>query len=376
MHALIGVIVGAWLAGGQPPDANRDVTVDQLRAVVVEAAHERDAEIARRITPLHLTERLTAAGVEKIDDALHLGPETQAALRVLADSSAFLDPPAGEIAAREAPSIPEQQAMLNAAVHFVAVTLKGLPDFFATRTTQSFDDLPTVVTHSGWAPSGPMHGDGVFDQEIAFRNGKEVVGARKAVDSGKKNPGVPPGLTSTGEFGTLQAMILRDLAHGKLLWGYWQTTSAGRVAVFQYSVPENQSHYEVDYCCVRSSEDPASYGGVGSDHSANAYHGRPGYHGTLAIDPATGAIMRFTVEALLKNSDPITEGGVAIDYGRVSIDADKSYICPVHSVAISVALSQTSGEFAARSVRRINDVTFDKYHRFGATVRMLPAGTQ
>jgi hypothetical protein len=113
MHALIGLIVGAWLAGGQPPDGNRGVTVDQLRMVLVEATHEPDAEIAHRIASLYLTERMTAAGLEKIDDALHPGPETREALRLLTDSSAFLDPPPAEIPARAAPSIAEQQTMMN-----------------------------------------------------------------------------------------------------------------------------------------------------------------------------------------------------------------------------------------------------------------------
>jgi hypothetical protein len=56
---------------------------------------------------------MTAAGLEKIDDALHPGPETREALRLLTDSSAFLDPPPAEIPARAAPSIAEQQTMMN-----------------------------------------------------------------------------------------------------------------------------------------------------------------------------------------------------------------------------------------------------------------------
>jgi hypothetical protein len=374
-HALIGVIVGAWLAGGQPPDANRDVTVDQLRAVVVEAAHERDAEIARRITPLHLTERLTAAGVEKIDDALHLGPETQAALRMLADSSAFLDPPPAEIPARATPSIAEQQTMINGAVHFVAVTQRRLPDFSAARTTYSFDDRPTLLSLKGWATAGTMHADGDFSQEITFRDGKEGAGTQQARASSAGKDAILKGLTSTGEFGTLQGVILLDMVHGKLAWSHWETTHAGAVAVFQYDVSEAQSHYVVDYCCVRNYADSESYSPV-SSNLPNSYHGTPGYHGTLSIDPATGAIMRITVEASLKSSEPITDGAVAIDYGPVTI-GDKSYICPVHSVAISVVRSQIEGLYAPRAVRRINEVEFTNYHPGGATAQMvMPAASQ
>ena len=372
IHSMIGFIFAAWLAGGPSPEGNPGVTVDQLRMLLVEASHEPDAEIAHRIASVHLSERLTAAELQHFDDALHPGPHSGEALRLLADSSAFLDPPRAEIPARAEPSIAEQQAMLNAAIHFVAVTLKRLPDFFATRTTQSFDDLPMEVTHSGWVPGGTLHADGTFSQEITFRHGKEVVGARQA--NGK--PAILSGLTSTGEFGPLQAVILRDIAHGTMLWSHWETTPAGVVGVFQYKVPEEQSHYEVDYCCVRSYEGPTNYspvpGGI-----ANAYHGKPGYHGTLSIDPETGAIVRVTLEALLKGSDPITDGGVAIDYGLVTIEGDKSYICPVQSVAISETRSQIAGDFAPRMVKRINEVAFTDYHRFGATVQMVaPTGSR
>jgi hypothetical protein len=367
MHALIGLIVGAWLAGGQPPDGNRGVTVDQLRMVLVEATHEPDAEIAHRIASLYLTERMTAAGLEKIDDALHPGPETREALRLLTDSSAFLDPPPAEIPARAAPSIAEQQTMMNGAVHFVAVTQRRIPDFFATRTTYSFDDRPTLLTLRGWATAGTMHAGGNFSQEITFRDGKEGVGAQQAKSSSGGKVVMPSGLTSTGEFGTLQGVILRDMVHGKLAWSHWESTAAGVMAVFEYDVPEAQSHYEVDYCCVRSYDDSYS---PPSGEGPNSYHGTPGYHGTLSIDPATGAIMRITVTALLKNSDPITDGEVAIDYGVVTI-GDKTYICPVHSVAISVARSQIEGLYAPRAVRRINEVEFTNYHRLGATEQML-----
>jgi hypothetical protein len=237
----------------------------------------------------------------------------------------------------------------------------------ATRTTYSFDDRPTLLSLKGWAQAGTMHAGGNFSQEITFRDGKEGVGAQQAKSSSGGKVVMPSGLTSTGEFGTLQGVILRDMVHGKLAWSHWESTAAGVMAVFEYDVPEAQSHYEVDYCCVRSYDDSYS---PPSGEGPNSYHGTPGYHGTLSIDPATGAIMRITVTALLKNSDPITDGEVAIDYGVVTI-GDKSYICPVHSVAISVARSQIEGLYAPRAVRRINEVEFTNYHRLGATEQML-----
>lgn len=371
LPALIGFVLASWLVAAPRPVNHRNVTVEGLRTLLVTSSHESDSEVAQQVRTLHLSERLTPETLSNLEDSLQIGEHTREALRLLADSSEFLEPPPAEVPARAAPSVAEQQTMMNAAVHFVAVTLKRLPDFFATRTTQSFDDLPTAVTHSGWAPDGPMHPDGTFSEEITFRNGKEVLGRKQA-----KKAAILSGLTSTGEFGPLPAVILRDVARGNVEWSHWETTPAGVVAVFQYVVPGSQSHYQVDYCCVRGYEDARDYGSFPPGGLANAYHGRPGYHGTVSIDPATGAIVRITLEALLKESDPITDGGVAIDYGPVRIEGDKSYICPVHSVAISVGRNQISGDFAPRAVRRINEVEFTDYHRFGASVQMVVPGSR
>jgi len=38
------------------------------------------------------------------------------------------------------------------------------------------------------------------------------------------------------------------------------------------------------------------------------YTDKPGYHGTLSIDPATGAILRIALEADLKTGDSIGPG--------------------------------------------------------------------
>ncbi|MFP5230471.1 MAG: hypothetical protein ACLGXA_22875 [Acidobacteriota bacterium] len=367
---LIGLAFAVSLAAAPPPSANPSVTVDQLRALLTQRSRDRDAALAHRLGALQLSERLTGAELRSLDQTLHPGPKTHDTLRLLADASAFLEPPPDEMPVRPAPSLPEQQAMIDRAVRFVAVTLSRLPDFFATRTTRTFDNLPPIVLHAGSVRAEEMQPDGVFSQEITFRDGKEVLGHRLT----KRFSGVgffPAGLTSTGEFGPLPAIILHDSAHGRVAWSHWETTLTGVVAVFQYMIPHGKSHYEVNYCCVKGVDDLSTALPTGM---ANAYHGRPGYHGTFSVDPDTGALVRITLEALLKASDPITDGGVAIDYAPVPIEGDKSYICPVHSVAISVTRSLMPGEVEPHMVRRINDVEFTDYHRFRATVKMvLPA---
>jgi hypothetical protein len=373
LRLLVCAAVSCGLAFGQTSSSQPAITVAQLMdSLAGPAQHDSDAALARRVGSLHLVERLTPGTLARLEETLHAGAETRDALRLLADTSALLDPPPGELPHKPAPRVPEQQAMMNAAVNSVAVTMRHLPDFFATRTTQSFDNQPTVATHSGWAPTEPVHPVGIFRQAITYRDGKEVTGPSAASAKGMDRVG-PPGLTSTGEFGSLLATVLRDSSHGTIAWSHWETAGADVVAVFHYAVPQAASHYEVDFCCVKSSEDPTAYN---ADGLANAYRGRPAYHGDLFLDPATGTITRFTVVPELKSSDPITQAGVAIDYGMVAIQGDKSYLCPVHSLALSVVESYAGGENSARLLTRINDVTFSDFHRFGSTIRVVEPSVQ
>ena len=144
----------------------------------------------------------------------------------------------------------------------------------------------------------------------------------------------------------------------------------GPVAVFAYQVPQAASHYQVDYCCVRSSEDPKSYEGSKDQRLANAYHGTPGYHGAIFLNPTTGTIQRVTVQAELDPQAAITTAQISVRYGAVTIGG-QSYICPVESLAVSDARARLGGDMSDRTIERINEVTFTDYHRFGTSSRIL-----
>ena len=342
-------------------------TFDQLLTSCA-AAHESDIDTAQKITQIELTERLTLENITNLKKTLHMGPQTEIALEMQADLSAFLNPPASDLPQKAPPTIPEQQAMLNGAVHFVATTFQHLPDFLAERLTNSFDDFPLVVTHSGWAPpNGPLHTSGTFKQEVTYRSGREVALVNL---NAKYKPPAPPGLSSSGEFGPILATILRDASKGSIAWSHWEQGPTGTAAVFVYTVPQPASHYQVDYCCVRGTEDPKSYSDSKDQHLANAYHGTPGYHGKLFLDPATGTIQRIVLVAELNPEAPVMNAQIAVRYGTVNI-AGQSYICPVQSLAISDARARLGGDMSDRTIRRINEVAFTHYHRFGTSARIL-----
>jgi hypothetical protein len=244
--------------------------------------------------------------------------------------------------------------MVGAALQFVATTLSHLPDFLATRSTRSFDDAPMVVTHGGFAPNADLHLVGVFSRDITYRDGREVADA-PAGDAHTKHAPVPPGLNSWGEFGPILAIILSDSAKGKMTWSHWEQTATGRVAVFHFSVPKESSHYAVNFCCM-GYVSTMTRSRAPIDTTPNAFHGNPGYHGALYLDPASGAVLRLTTVAELQSSAPISRADIAVQYSPVEIGG-YSYICPVMSVAISSGQNRAGGGSSSNTeVLRLNEV--------------------
>lgn len=372
-----GVLMAAASLGWAAP---QQVTVDGLRQAVSsrEAAHVSDEDLAHYLGGLQLTERLTGRSLDAMVAQEKLGPKTELELEMLADESAFLETPQAELPPQAVPPVAAQQAMVNSAVQYVAVTFKGLPNFLATRMTRSFDDTPLVVTHSGWSPSdNELHLAGTFNQEVTYRDGREA-GLHAVATSGKdaRHGAQPPGLTSTGEFGPVLITVLRDISRGKIKWSHWETVKDRPAAVFEYQIPEGSSHYAVNFCCVRSSAQPGAFGGGSArlGDEDNSYRGTPGYHGTITIDPDTGTILRITMDPELKANGPIMKSAVEVVYGPVEIGG-KTFTCPVRSTAISAARSQLGGDMSDRTILRINEVTFTNYHRFGSSSQIVASGT-
>jgi VWFA-related protein len=204
-----------------------------------------------------------------------------------------------------------------------------------------------------------------------------------------KTPQIQTGLDTSGEFGNILNTTLLDGSQSSLAWSHWEQGEGGPEAVFRYSVPKAKSHYRLTFCCVSQ--------GNGSQ-IVQQYSG---YHGQIAIDPASGAILRLTLQADLKQSDGILQADIRVDYAPVEIGA-KTYICPVRSISVSVVpaeafhpnvtntslgallssealrtsqLSSTEGALIQSTPgalkNLLNEVTFTHYHLFRADARVL-----
>lgn len=345
--------------------ANR-VTVVQLQQILTAAKAKPDADLAKQLSGLELSERLSSASLARLQASLP-GENSRQALVGLADASAFLDPPAAEIPSKPTPEVAEQRRMLALTVAYVVKTIPQLPNLFATRDTNRFEDTPQLQRGTFFVPYEPLHSIGLTSATVLYRDGKE------AIDTGdsKKPPPATGGLTTMGVFGPILSTVLLDAAQNKLSWSRWEQGPAGPEAVFSYEVPKEKSHYEVNYCCVIDQA---------ATVAANVHPYRPivGYHGELTIDPATGTILRIVAEADLKPTEPVVRAAIMVEYGPTDIGG-KTYFCPVRSV--SAAKAQTVQfdpiyKFPLANQLQplktsLNDVAFNQYHVFRADSQVL-----
>jgi VWFA-related protein len=383
------LVVGIFLAGTLHVYAAHRLSVSQLeqRLAADMAKHHSDADIAQQLGNFELTERLTDKTLQQLIVKLNLQPRTALAVELLGDQSSLLDPPRSELPATAPPDLATQQSMLSAARDYVARTIPRLPNFFATRTTIRFDDTAQVLHPGEWPVRAGFHPVGTRARTVTVRDGREVTDAAQEQPT-KSNPEI--GLYSFGEFGPILARTLTDLGKGKISFSHWEDSPLGVVAVFRYSVPKHESHYQVHFCCILDRE----FVGAGSYHSRNlpryhsgdpnqvettgmnAYDVMPAYHGTLAIDPATGAIARMTLDAQLDPDNPIMSASTVVEYGRVII-GDQPFICPVRSLAISLQHGPppANGEVVSIPILSINETNFTQYHRLGSSARLIADGS-
>jgi len=366
------LLLAAGLASPFYAQKTKPMSAAQMEQWLAGVHGKADEKVAKQLGGLELTERVNPALLASWQANLP-GNQSRAALTALADLSAFLDPPAADQLAAAPPDLKAQGAMLSSAIDYVVQTLTKLPDFYATRTTEHFQDTPayeTLSTHEsgGCRPSNggcytnarntinvvpyePLHSTGQTSVVVSYRDGVEMRGAQKMDRSLINQPA--EGFTTAGEFGPILSVVLDDAMHNTIAWGYWEQGAQGKVAVFRYSVPVGQSSYAV-----------ALQNGARNEKLF------PAYHGEIAIDPASGAILRITVIA---NPDPsldVKQSEILVEYAAVSLGG-KDYICPVKSGALLKSIIKDA-QRGHQLRTRLNDVTFSGYHLLRGDVRILP----
>jgi hypothetical protein len=279
-----------------------------------------DANEASMLHGVRLTQQLNTATLSRMVSTL-TGPQSIEALHILADESAFLEPPASQIPSLAEPNPATQRAIVARAVDYVATTLHRQPNFYATRIT-------TTYRRNLWKDPMPRRVNKV-SSIVVYRNGNEQ---RDAGDTSSIQ-----GLATSGEFGPILGTAMLDAAKGNLSWSRWQEGQESPFAVFRYVVTAKQSHYEVDGKAT-------------------------GYVGEVGIDPSSGAIERLVFRADMPTDGKLVTADIAVEYSPIQLGG-KTYICPIHSVALSHGFE----------LMWLNEVSFDRYHLFGTQMRILPS---
>ncbi len=77
-------------------------------------------------------------------------------------------------------------------------------------------------------------------------------------------------------------MTAATLPHSELEWARWEKGENGRLAVFRYRVPQETPLFLAEFCCLAK------------DFDSVLFKKAAPFHGEIAVDPSTGAILRFT----------------------------------------------------------------------------------
>jgi len=367
-------------AKGQPSLASptlRSVTVAELEQTLAASHGVNDKRLAEQISEMKLTERLSKMEEAQLAQELP-GARSRRILLAIADESAFLDPPASEIPDLPAPSQITQSSLIRQAEDYLRKAVPRLPNFLATRTTLRF-----------WGTSGPVSWDerdelfpqmanspasqrldsfGTTIDTVGYSHGVEIFADLKEAMKTECKSGE---LTGDDQFGEILNRVAYEITHGHIAWSHWEKGSAGPLAVFDYDAFFN-------YHWPR--------------HCPNEMHYLPldtDFRGEIAVDPASGEILRLTEVALRKartddQKDPLLgESETMVDYRSVEIGG-KSYICPVRSIYVGLGPFHGIDEHHPESNRAqrepewavpegLNDITFSAYRMFRSTSRIVPA---
>lgn len=340
------------------------LTVSQFEKELSGIQGKRDGETARELSQFELSERLSSDKLAALKNTLH-GSKAAEALTALADASAFLAPPPSEILADPLPDAAGQKHISELILDYVRDTMPRLPNFFAVRSTAHYEE---AAEHSD--PSGrqigyqPLHWMSTAKETMLYRNGREVAEA-----AGKKNTPIrveQANLATVGTFGLILGAVTDAIAApGGLTWSRWEHSSTGRRAVFAFTVPQGDSRYRIGYCCL-----PDGGGNI-------TLQVLTGYHGEIAVDPESGAILRLALQADLRPDLPLHRSDILVEYGPVEIGS-KTYISPLRSVSISRSRTVMENADGAQSFRAygpfttlLNDVSFTSYHIFRSESTLL-----
>ena len=350
-----------------PAMAAKVLSVAEMEQLLAANQGNADKQVAQQLKGVELAERVSPARMARWEKNFS-GSKTREALMSLADSAAFLNPPEEDVIPDPMPDAATRTKIFALAVDFTKTTFTRLPNFYAKRITTHFENEPVMEQPTPWgnreilvagSESMPMHIKGTYSETVAYRQGSEV--HEKAGKGSKPDPS-NAGLTTNGEFGPILGIVLGDAIRTQsVTWSHWEQGQSGPIAVFHYSIPQDRSHYTA---------------WIPNGMGRETLH--PGYHGEIAIDPATGNVMRTSAVIDMAPPHQAIAMAMLVEYAPVTIGS-RTYICPVHGVAYSKVPLTDPRVVTHNSIEmmntQMNDVVFTQYHQFGSEIHIVSEGS-
>jgi hypothetical protein len=240
---------------------------------------------------------------------------------------------------------PNQSAIIESARAVAVNYSRNLPNFLCTESIERYDDYSD---NGKWIPADQLTVEVTFNGKgenyrLVARNGRPTELPLSAV----------AGTLTTGEFGSALLLIFQLSSATEFEWQKWETPHKRRLAIFRYRVTSEHSHYTL---------------------KAGQQTAIVGYHGLVAIDPESGAVFQWSVEAEPPKGYPMMESSIHLEYDYRKIDATE-YLLPVRAEMLNTERPLPEEQLqklpirargaASRPMRHRNLVEFKNYRKFG-----------
>ncbi len=248
-------------------------------------------------------------------------PETDAASLPPPPSMDEMDAPAAsERPQRDDPVI---RRAADAAMEYI----ESLPNY---TTQQVITRYVSQTAHTDWKALDVVTTDVVYDNgKEQYRNVK--VDGRKVEGLEKSN-----GAWSTGEFGTILISLFAPATGAEFHFSKTARIANVNASVYSYRVAKEHSSWTVE---------------------AETKTYRPGYEGSVWIDPSTFKVLRIEMAAVNLPSDfPLDKVESATDYDKILLGGTERYLLPVHAEMLSC---QRNSTICSRNV-----IEFRNYHKY------------
>ena len=229
---------------------------------------------------------------------------------------------AGVACAQTPPDAAEQSKVLADLRSYAEAYTSNLPNFICSQLTRREVVLAPNIAITGVRQSSAGRGNSgladfrdlkstdTFEEQLTFFSRQESYQLLK-VNGKKQKPGEarPPGMTSTGEFGSTLRAVFDPESKTEFEWKKWDTLRGQPVSVFAFHIEERNSQAQMEVPSRRVVV---------------------GYRGLVYASREGNIVLRLTTEAEPPKDFPLQDVTHLLDYGSVEIGGEH-VILPLHA---------------------------------------------